>query len=153
MAVSGDLVNNTWMSASAQQSQPANESPSFRRQSDQNDPMEAMRDLSLQETLRVMDVAREMRDSRVRAEEMFRQEDLRANLRDKLLRTAEMSGEDVTAAEIEAAIEQYFDRLHVYQDPPSGMNSFMAHLWVWRMRIAAATVTLGAAAGAFWYFF
>ena len=47
--------------------------------------------LTLQETLRVMDVAREMREQRETAEEMFRRDDIRKNLRDKLMRTARMS--------------------------------------------------------------
>ena len=68
--------------------------------------------LSLQETLRVMDVAREMRDQRETAEEMFRRDDLRLQLRDKLVRTARMSGDNVTEAEIELAIEQFFDSAH-----------------------------------------
>ena len=39
--------------------------------------------LTLEETLRVMDVAREMRDQRERAEEMFRQNDVRTNAAEK----------------------------------------------------------------------
>ena len=87
--------------------------------------------LSLQETLRVMDVAREMRDQRETAEEMFRRDDLRLQLRDKLVRTARMSGDNVTEAEIELAIEQFFDSAHSYQDPQPGVKSLLAHARVW----------------------
>ena len=51
-----------------------------------------------------MDVAREMRDQRETAEEMFRRDDLRIQLRDKLVRTARLSGDNVTEEEIELAI-------------------------------------------------
>ena len=109
--------------------------------------------LSLEETLRVMDVARELRDRRETAEEMFRRDDLRRDLREKLLRTARMSGDDVTEEEIEAAIQQYFDSVHTYQDPKRGMKRFLAHCWVWRGRIAAGAAALATLAGSFWFMF
>ena len=109
--------------------------------------------LTLEETLRVMDVAREMRDQRQQAEEMFRRDDIRANLRDKLLRTARMSGDDVTEAEIDAAIGQYMETLHRYEDPESGFSSFVAHCWVWRDRILYSMAGLAAVGGGLWYFF
>ena len=45
-----------------------------------------------------MDVARELRDRRETAEEMFRRDDLRSQLRETLMRTARMSGDNVTEA-------------------------------------------------------
>ena len=109
--------------------------------------------LTLEETLRVMDVAREMRDQRETAEEMFRRDDLRSKLRDKLMRTAQMSGDNVTEAEIDAAIRQYFDTLHTYQDPESAWDNFWAHCWVWRGRIMMGAATLAVVAGSFWFLF
>lgn len=109
--------------------------------------------LTLQETLRVMDVAREMRDQRELAEEMFRRDDIRSALREKLLRTAQLSGDNVTEAEIDAAIGQYMETLHTYEDPQSGLKSFLAHAWVWRDRIVWSLAGLAAAAGGLWYFF
>lgn len=111
------------------------------------------KELSLEETLRVMDVAREMRDQRQLAEEMFRRDDLRTGLREKLMRTAKMMGDDVTQAEIDAAIGQYLETQHVYEDPPAGMSSFIAHCWVWRDRILWSAAGVAAAAGGLWYIF
>ncbi|MCA9136763.1 MAG: hypothetical protein KDB00_08390 [Planctomycetales bacterium] len=110
-------------------------------------------ELTLQETLRVMDVAREMRDQREKAEEMFRRDDMRAALRDKLMRTAQLSGDNVTEAEIDAAIGQYMDTLHTYTDPKSGFKNFIAHCWIWRDRIMWSMAGAAAAAGGLWYFF
>jgi len=110
-------------------------------------------DLSLNEMLRVMDVAREMRRNRVVAEEMFRRDEVRAELRDKLMRTAQIAGDQVTVAEIDAAIDQYFTNLHAYADPPGGFQRFVAHAWVWRNRIAAAGIALAAALGALSFLF
>lgn len=107
-------------------------------------------DLTIAETLRVMDVARQMRDQRETAEEMFQRDDLRWKLREKLLRTARVSRDTVTEAEIEAAIRQYFENLHTYQDPAPGLKSALAHLWIWRGRLLVAATALAAAG---WWFF
>ncbi|MEM6472566.1 MAG: DUF6384 family protein [Planctomycetota bacterium] len=115
--------------------------------------MQLAPELTLEETLRVMDVAREMRDQRQMAEEMFRRDDLRAALREKLMRTASVMGDDVTEAEIDAAISQYLETQHVFEDPPSGLRSFVAHCWVWRDRILWSAAGIAAAAGGCWYFF
>lgn len=108
--------------------------------------------LTLQETLRVMDVARELRDQRQLAEEMFRRDEIRNSLREKLVRTARLSGDDVTEAEIDAAIDQYMETLHVYEDPSDGLKSVIAHAWVWRDRILWSIAGL-ATAGGLWYLF
>ena len=100
-----------------------------------------------------MDVAREMRDQRQRAEEMFRRDEIRSALREKLLRTARMSGDDVTEAEIDAAIGQYMETLHTYADPPAGLRSFLAHCWIWRDRILYSIAGAAAVGGGLWYFF
>lgn len=112
-----------------------------------------LENLTLEETLRVMDVAREMRERRETAEEMFRRDDLRTQLREKLLRAARLSGDTVTEAEIDAAIGQYMETLHTYRDPQPGMNRFIAHCWVWRGRIMAGVSVAAALAGAFWFLF
>ncbi|NNE00613.1 MAG: hypothetical protein HKN47_25135 [Pirellulaceae bacterium] len=109
--------------------------------------------LTLQETLRVMDVAREMRERRETAEEMFRRDDIRKNLRDKLMRTARLSGDNVTEAEIDAAIAQYMERLHTFEAPPSGLNNFIAHCWIWRDRIMWGAGSIAVSVGALWYLF
>lgn len=110
-------------------------------------------DLTIEETLRVMDVAREIRDKRETAEVMFRGDDVRSQLREKLLRTAKLSGDKVTGAEIDAAIEQYLSRLHTYSDPAPGLSSFMAHCWVWRNRIMAGAAATAVLASAVWFMF
>ena len=123
-------------------------------------PAKASRDLelpgqnlTLEEILRVMDVAREMRDRRESAEEMFRRDDLRSQLRDKIMRTARLAGDKVTAAEVDAAIGQYFETLHTYEDPQAGVRSFLAHCWVWRNRIMWGAAAMATIAGGFWFLF
>ena len=110
-------------------------------------------ELTLEETLRVMDVAREMRDRRESAEELFRRDDIRRALRDKLMKTAQLSGDRVTEAEIDAAIDQYFSKLHTYEDPKFGWKSIVAHVWVWRNELMAAAAATAIALGAFSFLF
>ncbi|MFG0260791.1 MAG: DUF6384 family protein [Novipirellula sp. JB048] len=106
--------------------------------------------LTLDETLRVMDVARELRDQRQTAEQVFRRGDARTQLRDKLVRAARLSGDQVTEAEIEAAIEQYLETLHTYEDPPPGLKRGLAYVWIWRHRILWGLAALAASAVFVW---
>lgn len=110
-------------------------------------------DLSLNEMLRVMDVAREMRRNRDVAEEMFRRDEVRAELRAKLMRSAEIAGDRVTAAEVDAAIDQYLTNLHTFSEPPAGFKRILAHSWVWRRRIVAGIAAAAITLGGFWYLF
>jgi hypothetical protein len=103
---------------------------------------DAQIDLSLNEMLRVMDVARELRNDRQAAEQVLARGDARAALRDKLIRSAQLSGDSVTAAEVDVAIDTYFENRHRYQDPDLSPSVFLAHLWVRRTGLMA----LGAAA-------
>ena len=110
-------------------------------------------ELTIEETLRVMDVARELRDQRTTAEEMFRRDDVRIELRNKLLRTARLSGDHVTEAEIDAAINHYFESLHTFQEPQGGVKRFLAHCWIWRGRIIAGAAALAGLVGSYWFLF
>jgi len=110
-------------------------------------------DLSLNEMLRVMDVARELRRNRDVAEEMFRRDEVRAQLRAKLMRSAQIAGDQVTEAEIDAAIDQYFTSLHTYSDPEPSFKRILAHAWVWRRRIITGAAALTIAVGSVWYLF
>ena len=134
------------MSPAANQTQAA-PAPSREARRDVRLPGE---NLSLEETLRVMDVAREIRQQRETAEEMFRRDDIRRNLRDKLMRTARMAGDTVTEAELDAAIDQYMDSVHTYSDPEPSFKSFLAHCWVRRGQILAGLAEV-AAAGGLWF--
>lgn len=110
-------------------------------------PMEyaARTDLSLQEMSRIMDVAVALRRERNLAErELNRDETLRL-LREKLREAAAVSGGTLTDAEIDAAIRQYYDRLHAYEDPPSSWETFMAHVYIRRTQIAVAITAIGGA--------
>jgi hypothetical protein len=92
-----------------------------------------------------MDVAVALRRERALAErELNRDETLRL-LREKLREAAAVSGGTLTDAEIDAALRQYYDRLHAYEDPPSSWETFMAHVYIRRTQIAVALTAIGGA--------
>ena len=129
----------------AQAQAQAQSAPTPRRRRDVRLPGE---DLTLDETLRVLDVARQLRRRRETAEEMFRRDDIRAQLKEKLIQAARVTGDRVTEAELDVAIDQYFESLHTYCKPKRGPKSFLGHLWVYRGRIAAAVTALAIASAA-----
>ena len=92
-------------------------------------------EMTLIETLRVLEVARGMQRDRSVAEQALARNELREGLKKRLLDAAAVTGDRVTEADIEAAIEQYFAQLYVYHDPPLSFRVLLAHAWVRRFRI------------------
>jgi hypothetical protein len=93
------------------------------------------RDLSLAETLRVLEVARGIRADRRQAELALSRNELRESLRKRLLDAAAITGDSVSEAEVDAAITQYFQTQHVYADPEFSLSVLLAHLYVRRYGI------------------
>ncbi len=110
-------------------------------------------DLTLSETLRVLEVARNLRGQRDEAEVALARQEVREILRKKLLDAAAVTGDKVTEREIDAAINQYFDRLYAYHDPAPSTSVFLANLYVRRTQIALVIGSLAAAATAWFVFF
>lgn len=134
--------------SSAQQQQQA---PPFSDPDTVSQEASSTTDLSLEEMSRVMDVAVALRRERsVAVRELNRDETLRL-LREKLREAAAVSGGTLTDGEIDAAIRQYYDRLHAFEEPPSSWETFMAHVYIRRTQIAVALTALGAVIAA-WSF-
>ncbi len=102
--------------------------------------------LTLNETLRVLEIARNLRNQRSEAEVALARNEVRDLLRKRLLEAAAVTGDKVTEADVDVAIEQYFSRLYDYSDPPWSFSVFMAHLYVRRTQIAVLLGSLAAAA-------
>jgi hypothetical protein len=107
-------------------------------------------DLPLAEMLRIMDVARTLRQEREIAEEQFNREEARQLLRQRLKASTEITGSQVTDAEIEAAIEAYFNNLHTYHDPPWGVEVFLAHVYVRRVQVLIVLIIVAVLAAGWW---
>ena len=93
------------------------------------------RDLTLVETLRVLEVARGLRQEREVAEVALARDEIRSLMRKRLMDAAVITGDKITELDVDAAIEQYFATQHTYQDPPMSFSVLLAHLWVRRISL------------------
>ncbi len=114
----------------ATQTAPAEDSPSI-----DSDGLPAGERLTLEELTRIMDVATTLRKERAIVQQQLNIHQIKAKLRERLLEAAKVSGDPVTEAEVDAAVDQYYDRLHEFQEPPASFANFLAHAWVLRTRL------------------
>ncbi len=103
-------------------------------------PAKKTSSLSLAEMMRIMDVATEMRNQRETVEKEFAVDETKRLLREKLLQTTAITGERVTDAEVDAAIEAYFSTLYTYHEPKGSLSLMLAHLYVRRGHLAIVAV-------------
>lgn len=142
------------MSASQNASSPEpDEAADQRLASRRNNSTGEAASLSLPEMLRVLEVARQMREDRQTAEVALRRDEVRTQIRRKLIESAKVTGEQVSDAEVDAAIDQYFDTMHVLKEPKFGFESMLAHLYVMRRRVAAVAAASTIALAIGWYAF
>lgn len=106
--------------------------------------------LTLVEMSRIMDVASELRKEQALVEQQLNIDEIKVKLRERLLEAAKVSGDPISEAEVDAAVEQYYDRLHEFRDPPASFSKFLAHCWVLRKYITAAVVALAGGAAIIW---
>jgi Family of unknown function (DUF6384) len=91
--------------------------------------------LSVPEMLRIMDVATALRQDRELVEEQLNVEALKERLKERMLAASKVTGEAVTAEEVDAAIKRYYASLHTFHEPKLSFPVAMAHLWVRRIMI------------------
>lgn len=107
--------------------------------------------ITLEEMLRVMDVATELRKQRETVEKEFAVDETRQMLRERLLAATSITGERVSETEVDTAIAQYFDTLYTYREPPASFNKTLAHLYVRRGQLSVTLAMVLALAGVGWY--
>lgn len=108
--------------------------------------------LTLEQTLRIMDVATTLRKEQAVVEQQLNIEQTKAMLRQRLLDAAKVTGEPLTEEQVDLAIEHYYDKLHVFEEPEWSLELALAHVYVMRNKIIGWTVAIGAVAGAFAWF-
>jgi len=113
----------------------------------QNNPQQ----ISLDEMLRVMDVATELRKQRETVEKEFAVDETKQMLRERLLAATSITGERISEVEVDTAITQYFDTLYTYREPPASFNKTLAHLYVGRGQLSVTLVLVLALSGVGWY--
>ena len=106
--------------------------------------------LSLEELLRIMDVATTLRKEQDVVEEQLNIDQIKARLRERLLEAAQFTGERVTAEQIDVAIDNYYDKLHSFEEPPWSFSVLLAHLYVKRATIIKWAIGIGAVIALLW---
>jgi len=107
--------------------------------------------LSMDETLRIMDVATALRQQRELVHQQLNVDQLKDQLRRQLQETADVSGEPLTKEEIDTAVANYFDNLHTFREPPRSMRLTLAYLYIRRGRVAAIAGVFPVAALLVWW--
>ena len=107
---------------------------------------------SVEELVRVLDVAGEVRRRQERLEKLWDRDAARSELRETLAETARLSGEPLDEAGADAAVDWYYDRLHRFRDPPAGLRTRLWRMYAGRGPwLAGAGGLLLAAAAAWWW--
>jgi hypothetical protein len=106
--------------------------------------------LSLPELIRIMDVATELRKEHEVVEEQLNLDQIKVRLRERLLEAAKVAGDPLTAEQVDAAIEDYYDKLHSFEEPEWSFGVLMAHLYVRRVTIIKWAIGIGALIGLAW---
>ncbi|TWU23581.1 DUF6384 family protein [Bythopirellula polymerisocia] len=108
------------------------------------------RQLSLEEMLRIMDVATALRKEHDVVEEQLNLDQIKVRLRERLLEAAQVMGERLTAEQIDTAIENYYDKLHTFEEPKWSFSVLMAHIYVRRVTIIKWAIGIGAVVALLW---
>ncbi len=106
--------------------------------------------LSLHELIRIMDVATVLRKEHEIVEEQLNLDQIKVRLRERLLEAAQVAGEPITVEQIDAAIEDYYDKLHSFEEPAWSWHLLLAHLYVHRVSILKWATAIAAVAGLVW---
>ncbi len=106
--------------------------------------------LSLPELIRIMDVATELRQEQEVVEEQLNLDQIKIRLRERLMEAAKVAGDPVTAEQIDAAIEDYYDKLHSFEEPQWSFHVLLAHFYVRRVTLLKWAIGIAALAGLAW---
>ena len=100
------------------------------------------KDLTLAETLRVLEVARGLRQEREVAEVALLRDEIRTLMQKRLMEAAAITGDKITEADVDAAIQNYFETQHTYSDPPFSFSVLLAKIWIRRFSLAIVVMLL-----------
>ncbi len=109
--------------------------------------------MDLEEMLRILDVASELGREQEVVEREFNREQIKQRLRERLMETAQLTGEPLTELQADAAVDWYYDHLHQYQDPRPGFSLWLAHLYIRRhliFGVLLSAILIGATIWALW---
>src|SRR5262245_55154740 len=109
-------------------------------------------DLTLADMMKILDVAHSLQSDRETVHEQLSIEKAKAAMRERLLASRDITGAGYNEAELDAAIDLYYDNLHRYQEP-TGLNAMIAHAYIRRGPIGATLGGIAAASALVWGLF
>jgi hypothetical protein len=109
--------------------------------------------LSLEEMLRIMDVATAFRKEQAEVHQQLNLAETKTMLRLRLREAAAHTGESLSDEQIDVAIEHYYDKLHTFVEPAGSWELVLAHVYVRRNQILGWLAGLTAAAAGAWVLF
>src|SRR3989338_1159553 len=86
--------------------------------------------LKLDEFLRMVDVATTIRQKQEEVNQQFNINEVKEELKKKLLDTAQITGEQLTDFQVDGAIGSYFDGLYSFKEPKRDFETRVAELYV-----------------------
>lgn len=114
--------------------------------------LKANEELTLADMMKILDVAHGLQADRETVHEQLSIEKAKAAMRERLLASRELTGAGYTEAELDAAIDLYYDNLHRYREP-TGFKAALAHAYIRRGPIGASVGGVAAASALVWGMF
>jgi len=85
--------------------------------------------------LHMMDVATQIRKEEEEIGKQFNIQEKRAEIKKKILATAQVTGENLTEMQVDRAIDSFFSGLYSFQEPSRNFETRLAELYVDRTRL------------------
>ncbi|MEK6967129.1 MAG: DUF6384 family protein, partial [Nanoarchaeota archaeon] len=108
----------------------------------------------LEDMMQMMRVSTAYRELRQDVQKELNRAEIQADLRQRILAAAEISGEKLTAEDVDAAILDHFDDKYIFHEPEHNFSHTLAKAYINRGKISAIVLTpiltLAAIAGIGW---
>lgn len=88
--------------------------------------------MQLESYLKIMDVASELRRAREAAKKQLDISEEKAAVKERILKSAEITGEKLTDSEVDAAIEAFYRGLYRFKRPRRGLSYVLAKAYICR---------------------
>ena len=117
-------------------------------------PQKDIENINLNDFLNMVDVASAARHLDEAVDKELKLDDKKTELRKKLLDAANASGEPLTPAQADVAVENFFKGLYSFKEPKRTFETKLAELYVDRAKIGynygIPTLAAGVCAGIIW---
>ncbi|MCX6709450.1 MAG: DUF6384 family protein [Candidatus Woesearchaeota archaeon] len=110
--------------------------------------MTGKNDVSIEEFMRIMDVADALKKQEKEVKTQLSLDEQKGNIRERLRKTYQQMGAEVSDEHLDAAIEDYFSQLYKFKQPEKNLANKIAEAYVNREKIFKKYVAPGICIGA-----